>query len=84
MIKGYTKSPKKKSIKKAYDSMENSMDEMKPTIHLSDKDLPAISKWKVGQTYTVTMKIRQTGVHENYNKDGNSADFEVESVEVVS
>lgn len=79
--KGWNATKKKPSTKKGYALTNDDFPEMKPTVHLSDVDLPEISKWKVGQTYTVTMKIRQTGMHENYDKSGKNADFEIESVE---
>lgn len=79
--KGWKAAKSKPATKKGYSLSEDDMPEMKPLLHLSDEDLPEISKWKVGQTYAVTMKIRQTGMHENYDKSGKNADFEIESVE---
>lgn len=83
MKKGWSAAKAKPATKKGYVLAEDDMPEYKPTLHLTDKDLPDISKWKVGQTYEITMKVRQTGIHENYDKSGNGADFEIESVEAA-
>lgn len=31
----------------------------KPTLHVSDKDLPEIKKWKVGEEYEIIIKVTQ-------------------------
>lgn len=41
----------------------------KPTISLDSKSLPKIKDWKVGKTYEVHLKIRETGVHEDSYDD---------------
>lgn len=53
-----------------------------PRIHLTAKDLPSIKNWKVGGTYTVTMKLKQTSMQEGGwdGKQPMSADFKVVSV----
>jgi hypothetical protein len=52
----------------------------KPTISLDSKCLPAIKNWKVGKTYTIHLKVRETGVHEDKfenDKTRLDATFEV-------
>lgn len=51
----------------------------KPTISLNDTTLKAIKNWKVGKTYEIHLKVRETGVHEdNFNdKKVLHATFEV-------
>lgn len=62
------------------------MERMSPTLHLDETDLPEIRDWKVGETYTVVLKVKQTGLHKGDMMDGGkgkfSADFKVESVSV--
>lgn len=41
----------------------------KPTISLDSKSLPQIKDWKVGKTYVVHLKIRETGIHEDSYDD---------------
>ena len=57
----------------------------KPTISLESKTLSAIKDWKVGKTYEIHLKIRETGVHEDTlsdNKKQLHATFEVLKAEV--
>jgi len=58
----------------------------KETISLSSKVLPCIKDWKVGKTYTIDVKVRMTGVHEdNYdNKKRLHASFEIIKAEECS
>ena len=50
----------------------------KPTIHLDSKCLPEIKNWKVGKTYEIHLKVRQTSAHEEYgDKKVIGATFEV-------
>lgn len=56
----------------------------KPTISLDSKTLPKIKDWKVGKTYEVHLKIRETGVHEDSYEDKKylHATFELLKAEV--
>ena len=56
----------------------SSMVEMKPSFHLSSKDLPELKKWKVGKEYDLSLHVRQKGMHEMGKE--MCADFEVLSV----
>lgn len=51
---------------------------MKPSIHLTDKDLPEIKDWKVGETYEVIMKIKMNSKMD-FKKE-LSAGFEVSDI----
>lgn len=52
---------------------------MKPMLHVSGDMLPDIKDWNVGKTYTVTIEMKQTGMHESDGKV--SGDFEIISIE---
>ncbi len=56
------------------------------TISLSEKDLPAIKKWKVDGVYTVELTIKQTASRRSmYSKDKMlTADFEIKKVKDVT
>lgn len=59
----------------------------KPTISLDSKCLPAIKDWKVGKTYEIHLKVRETSVHEDDlpdNKKQLHASFEVIKAEDCS
>lgn len=51
----------------------------KPTISLDSKCLPEIKEWRVGKNYELTLKVHETGVHEDSydNKKILHATFEV-------
>lgn len=52
----------------------------KPTISLDSKCLPEIKEWRVSKNYEITLKVRETGVHEDTLPDGKRmlhATFEV-------
>lgn len=52
--------------------------EMKPRLHLSDKDLRAIKGWKVGSSYKLLLDVKQVGMNESdYGEKRLSADFEI-------
>lgn len=64
------------------------MPEPKPRLNLNSKKLPAIKNWDVGETYTVTAKIkmrekRQGELYTTGEPDNETvrAEFEIESVE---
>jgi len=62
------------------------MSEQKAYLTLSDKDLPEIKDWQVGQTYTVILTVKQTSLNQN-EMDGQqnvSANFEVMSAKAGS
>jgi hypothetical protein len=59
----------------------------KPTISLDSKCLPELKDWKVGKTYEIHLKIRETGVHEDRyddNKKRLHATFEVIKAETCN
>lgn len=64
-----------------------SMGPMHPSLSLSEKDLPAIKNWKVGQTYTILVKAKQTAMSQgemygmSEGKKDMHARFEVLSAE---
>lgn len=37
----------------------------KPSIRLTQKELPAIKDWKVGGKYTITLKVEQTSAEKD-------------------
>lgn len=41
------------------------MPEMKPTVYVSDKDLPAIKDWKIGETYEMLVQVKMTSVSQH-------------------
>ncbi len=53
------------------------MGDMNPRMSLDSSLLPEIKDWKVGKTYTVTLEIKQTGLHEQFDSDKLCADFEI-------
>lgn len=72
MKTGYKNSNPTKGMMKGYD-----MPEMKPTVSIPSELLPAVKDWKVGSEYSVTLKLKQTGLHEKYGEGGLCADFEI-------
>ncbi len=61
--------------------MPKMADKMYPMTSFDFTTLPEAKDWKVGQTYTVTLKLKQTGI--NVYKDGKgSAQFDIIGVEV--
>lgn len=58
-----------------------------PHLHLTSDNLPELKKWKVGETYTLLLEVKQTGMHMgsymDSDEDGESkvsADFKVKKV----
>ncbi len=52
----------------------------KPSIRLTQKDLPAIKDWKVGGKYTIVLEVEQTSAEkgDEYSDDkGLSARFKI-------
>lgn len=47
----------------------------RPTLHLSFQDLPAAKNWKVGETYEVSLKLKQISMHKDTT--GGGAAFEI-------
>lgn len=76
MKAGYKSDKVKKSLGKGY---EPSVEEMRPHLSLDTNTLPEVKDWKVDKTYTVTLEIKQTGIHKQYGSDGFCADFVVMS-----
>lgn len=52
-----------------------------PNFYINIKHLPEAKDWKIGKTYDVTLRLRQTGLnlhrHEGRNEDSGSAEFEI-------
>lgn len=61
-----------------------SMDDfdMKPTLHVSEKQLPEIKNWKLDGEYTLEVKVKMTGIRKSQFSDSPkaSADFVIESI----
>lgn len=56
------------------------MDTFKPTLYVSDKDLPQIKDWEVGEEYELIIKVKQRSFNEMQNRDGTktiSSELEV-------
>lgn len=54
-----------------------------PHIHFDDKQLPEILDWRVGGSYQVILKIKQTSIRKE-EKEPASADFDVTAVAVMN
>ena len=57
---------------------------MRPHFGISIEHLPEAKEWKIGKTYKVTLKIKQTGISMHKGSDGKEmghADFEVMGIE---
>lgn len=52
----------------------------KPTIRLSEKDLPAIKNWKVGGKYCLVLDVEEVEATKNDYEPGYSARFRVTKV----
>lgn len=54
-----------------------------PRLHLTVKDYPDIKDWKVGETYTLELKVKQIAMQEGGwdGKQPLSADFKIVSVD---
>lgn len=70
MKTGYKKSPTKPGLEKGY--IDSPMPDISPTMSLDSKDLPAISGWKVGGKYTITLEVEQTGMHKHDTIDNDN------------
>lgn len=67
-----------KNRKNQLDAMMLKMEPMKPSLHLSSKDLKEVKDWEVGEEYKVELTIKQKSKREH---DGMMmGDFEVVSV----
>lgn len=53
----------------------------KPTLYLSERDLPALKDWEVGKNYQILLKVRQISKSEQtkteYSPGGMNASFEI-------
>lgn len=50
----------------------------RPTLHLSEDNLPAIKDWEVGGEYTIAMRVKQTGSEQKeWTNNKVMASFEV-------
>lgn len=60
----------------------NDLTEMKPSIYLTDKDLPVVKKWQLGETYRLVMDVKLTSLSQNQydDKKRTSASFELQKV----
>ena len=51
-----------------------------PTFEIDTEHLPEAKEWKVGKTYKVTLRVKQTGLSMRKSKDGKergSASFDI-------
>ena len=55
------------------------MESIKPTLHLTVKDLPVIKDWKIGKTYQFTLQVKLTSMSQHRDMP-MEAGFEVQSV----
>ena len=53
------------------------MDQMKPTLYISSKDLPEIKNWEVGESYDLIVNVKMTGIHQLANGSQTEGTFEV-------
>jgi hypothetical protein len=55
-----------------------------PTVSIDFKAIPEMKNWKVGNDYTVTLKLKQTGMNlsESKHHDYGSAQFEVRGYDI--
>lgn len=51
-------------------------EEYKPTLYISEKDLPEIKSWKIGEEYEIVVRVRQKSISESPSKQ-ISGSFEV-------
>lgn len=58
------------------------IDDEKPNLHISEKDLPAIKDMEVDKDYVLVVKVKLTGLSrpQYYDKPKLHADFRVEEV----
>ncbi len=87
MKKGWIKTAPRRSIKKAYDAAEPMDSNFPPSLCLDSRQLPEVKDWKVGQTYEVSLKIKQTSMSTSEREGGESrthADFVIEAIKVIS
>lgn len=71
---------KGKSMKDMYPSeVSKAADVIYPNVSLSLDALPEAKDWKVGKTYDVTLRVKQTGMHLSKGKSGDngSAQFDI-------
>ena len=55
-----------------------------PSFHISTDHLPEAKKWEVGKTYTVTLKVKQTGFSIRMSRDkkeNGHADFDIVGID---
>jgi hypothetical protein len=64
---------------------ERKGDVVYPTFHIGIQHLPEAKDWKIGSTYDITLRVKQTGVHisrnESSKKDIGDASFEILGIE---
>lgn len=55
-----------------------------PTFYIGIEHLPEAKDWKIGSTYEVTLRLKQTGLnlrrHEGKDKDFGNAEFEITGI----
>lgn len=81
------KAPKMRSLvdEKVVKSKIDETYDGRPDINFTEKELPEIKDWKVGEKYTVELEIEQTGMNIiGYGKDKGkmSATFKISKVGV--
>ncbi len=55
-----------------------------PHLGISLEHLPEARDWKIGETYCVTLEVKQTGleIHESKHGKGGHASFDITGIEV--
>jgi len=63
-------------------AMAMGVSDMKPILHLSDKELKSINSYKIDQEVTLEIKAKVSSINKSqFNQGKLSAEFTIESVE---
>lgn len=81
MKKGYQKSTSNSTVKLGF---TGEMPESKPTLYLTDKDLPDIKSWNTGETYKLEITVKQVSKSEHTTSSGKetTASFDITNISV--
>lgn len=63
----------------AMSSSKKKSDPIYPTVRIDLEHIPEAKDWKVGDEYTIEMKVRMTGLSQS--RFDNSAEFEIREIE---
>lgn len=81
MIKGYQKTKSKKGVTLGFAS---DIASSKPTLYLTDKDLPELKDWETGKTYKLDITVKQVSKSERDTGNGKemTGTFDITDVKV--